>query len=563
MNLDHRQPVSAGTVRLLIVAAASLILLLPTPAGMTPAAHRLVAVAFVMAAFWVSQTIPLAVTSLLPLALFPLLAIRTPDEVSGAYANDTLFLYLGGMLIALGIERWNLHRRIALTLVSAIGVSPRRLVLGFLVTSALLSMWISNTACTLMMLPIASALLRILDETHSSSAGSANDSSGSEKESSRVTSSFLTRIRSVPGRSPTDRFGDDAGQIQACGTVVLLAIAYGASLGGMTTLVGTPTNSAAVGIYYKHMSTAQEISVAQWLLACGPIGAIYLLVVWFVLTRRLRPGGPQDAMMLSELTSRRAALGRASTAERRMFLMFLLTAALWIFRRPLQLGTITVLPGWQDAWQAGFDHLARIWNPDAAPFPSGKSISDTTVAMLLATLLFVVPSGTRDEQGQRVALMDWSTAVRLPWDIILLFGGGFAIAEAFEATGLSEWLGQALHGPLAGQPPWLVIAVVCLLMTFLTELTSNVATVSALTPAIISLAAAIDLDARLLFIPATLAASCAFMLPIATPPNAIVFGSGRISMRQMARYGIVLNLIGVPILTAGTLLIIRHVLQIP
>jgi solute carrier family 13 (sodium-dependent dicarboxylate transporter), member 2/3/5 len=528
------EPQSRIPVRLIqicVVLASGLTLLFPTPEGMTAPAHRLIAVTVLMAGFWMFQVLPMAVTSLFPLALYPLLAIQSPAAVSKSYVNDTLFLYLGGMIIALGIERWDLHRRIALTLVGIVGASPRQLVLGFMLTTAVLSMWISNTACTLMMLPIAVALLKVMEQTTADAA--------------------------LTGSTPSVQRN-----ASALAVAVLLGIAYGASIGGMTTLVGTPTNNAAVGIY-RATAGAAEITVAKWLMACAPIGAFYLAIVWFVLTRSLPKASPEDRLLTAELRRRKTVLGRASPAERRMFGMFVVTAVLWICRRPVQLGSVTVLPGWQDAWGALFDNLSRLWNTTASSFPDGPSISDATVAVLMAILLFLIPSGERDRNGRSVPLMDWATAVRLPWDIILLFGGGFAIAGAFSTTGLSDWLGMALREPLGGQPVWLVIAILCALMTFLTELTSNVATVSTLTPTILALAVALEIDPRLLFIPATLAASCAFMLPIATPPNAIVFGSGRVPIRQMARYGLLLNLIGVPILTFGTLFIIRFVLDIP
>jgi sodium-dependent dicarboxylate transporter 2/3/5 len=517
-----------GRIQLIISLLSVCALLLPRPDGMTAEAQRLIAVTILMAGFWMFQVLPMAVTSLIPLGLYPLLAIQPPDVVSKSYVNDTLFLYLGGMIVALGIERWYLHRRIALTLVGLVGSSPRRLVLGFMLTTAVLSMWISNTACALMMLPIAIALLKIIEE--------------SETGSGAATSTSHAHARlSIP---------------------VLLSIAYGASLGGMTTLVGTPTNNAAVGIY-RDMPGAAEITVAKWLIACAPLGMIYLAIVWFVLTRGLPVTSREDQALDAELRRRKAGLGRATTAERRMFVVFATTALLWFCRKPLQMGSVTLLPGWQDGYAAVFNWLTRYWNPDTALFPTGKAISDSTVVLLAAVALFVIPSGTRDESGQPVPLMNWQTAVRLPWDIILLFGGGFAIASAFGTTGLSAWLGDALRGPLTGQPIWLVIAILCCTMTFLTELTSNVATVTTLTPTLLALAVALEIDPRLLFIPATLAASCAFMLPIATPPNAIVFGSGRVSIREMARYGLFLNLIGVPILTLGTLFIIRYVMAIP
>ena len=525
--VSQRSPIPKGWIQLAIVVVSLLTLLWPTPEGMTAPAHRLIAVTVLMAGFWMFQVLPMAVTSLFPLALFPLLAIQPPAQVSKSYVNDTLFLYLGGMIVALGIERWGLHRRIALTLVGFVGSSPRRLVLGFMLTTALLSMWISNTACALMMLPIAIALLSIIEEADSTAAGGLRTPAASR-----------------------------------LGVPLLLAIAYGASLGGMTTIVGTPTNNAAVGIY-RDSPGATEISVAQWLMACAPLGALYIAIAWFVLTRKLTSSTAEDEALDAELVRRKQQLGRASPAERRIFIVFAATALLWITRQPLQFGEVTLLPGWQECYASLFTWVTQLANPDAVPFPEGKSISDSTVVLVAAIALFLIPSGTRDGFGQRVPLMNWETAVRLPWDIILLFGGGFAIASAFGSTGLSAWLGEALRTPLQGQPVWLVIAILCGMMTFLTELTSNVATVTTLTPTLLALATALGIDPRLLLIPATLAASCAFMLPIATPPNAIVFGSGRVTIRQMAGYGLFLNLIGVPILTLGALFVIRFVMGIP
>lgn len=502
-----------------------LILALPRPEGMRPEAHRLAAVTFLMAGLWVTQAIPLAATSLLPLALFPLLGIQSAADVSKAFINDNVFLYLGGFVIALSIERWNLHRRIALNIVHVVGARPRQLVLGFLLATAGLSMWISNTASTLLMLPIALALLKTMDEERVAAGTDQNDGS-------------LT----VP---------------------LLLSIAYAASIGGLTTIVGTPTNNAAVGIYEK-MPGAVEISVAKWMVACLPIGVIYLAITWLVLTWKLPRRTAHDSATEEQLRRRLTALGTMTTAERRVLAVFITTAVLWILRRPLEFGSLQVLPGWSPflmQWLAWLGHSSV---DGTNVFPDGF-VNDSTVAIVLAVLLFFIPSGQKSMTGRSIPLMNWETATRLPWDIMLLFGGGFALAGAFspDVTNLAGWIGDALEGPLQGRPGWLIIAVTCLLMTFLTEFTSNIATVSTVLPSLLILCGPLGMDPRLLLVPATLATSCAFMLPIATPPNAIIFGSGRIQVRDMVRYGLVLNLVGVPILTAATYLLIQPLMGIP
>ncbi|MFY9256413.1 MAG: SLC13 family permease, partial [Fuerstiella sp.] len=325
-----------------IVLAAITILLMPTPEGMLPEGKRLIAVTILMAGLWVTQAIPLAATSLLPLVLFPVLGIQTAKEVSSSYINDNVFLYLGGFIIALGIERWHLHRRIALNVVRVVGVSPKRLVLGFLLATAGLSMWISNTATTLLMLPIALALLKTLDDEQSRNAAATGADARPD---------LLSKRLAVP---------------------LLLAIAYAASIGGLTTIIGTPTNNQAVGNYRKLFvapvtadmkrdsgdaatvgqrygeegavaenarRSQLDISVAQWMLACVPIGAIYLFVTWFVLTFRLPGSTSHDVTMKAELAKRLRGLGKATFAERMMLAVFVSTAVLWVFRQPLVIGT--------------------------------------------------------------------------------------------------------------------------------------------------------------------------------------------------------------------------------
>lgn len=531
MTLPESLDIESGTgqpVRLPVLAGIVLLSvcfwLVPRPAGMSPEAHRLTAAAVLMAGLWITQAIPMAATSLLPVALFPLLGIQSAKDTARAFMEDSLFLYMGGMLIALGIERWQLHRRLALTIVRLIGVRPRRLVTGFGCATFGLSMWISNTATTMLMLPIVTALLKVLDE-----------GDGTEATTER------------PG--------------QPLAVPLLLVLAWGSTLGGMATPVGSPTNSVAIGIYRQQLPDAPDVYFSDWFLACGPIALAYLVVVLFSLTWRLPSAGVADARLGAELAARMRGLGPMSPAERRMLLIFGGTALLWVFREPLVIGDLQLFTGWQKwyaacaAWCLGEPALQQTLSARGA-------ISDATVAVLMAVLMFVLPSGTGTGRQRSEPLMNWETAVKLPWDMILLFGGGFALASAFESTGLATWLASVLQGPLSAQPPWLAVALICLILVMLTELTSNVATVNAILPALLALAAPLQLDPRMLFIPATLAASAGFMLPVGTPPNAIVFSTGRIPAREMARRGFLLNLAGVPLLTAGTWLLIRPILGI-
>ncbi len=519
----------AAWVLPMLLAVSLLVLLMPTPGGMTPAAHRLVSVAFLMAGLWVTQAVPLAATSLLPLALFPLFGIQTAEETSKAFVEDVLFLYIGGMILALGIERWNLHRRIALHIVSLVGVSPRRMVFGFGVATFGLSMWISNTACTMLMLPIGLAMLKILDD------GDGNDCDAASR-------------RSTPLAVP-----------------LLLMLAYASSLGGMATLVGTPTNSAAIGIYRNQLPDAPEVYFSQWFLACVPISLTYFAAVWYMLVRKLPVASSSDHELAAGLRQRLNSLGPMTKPEFRMLVLFSITAVLWVTREPLKLGSVELFSGWYQKYVYAIEWISvrRGTPPETAQIFAGKRfISDATIAIAMASLLFFLPSGTRDAMQRGVPLMDWKTAHRLPWDMILLFGGGFALASGFKATQLDKWLGVTLQAPLSEVPGWLVIAILCLTLTMLTELTSNVATANAVIPTVLALAAPLDMDPRMLFVPATLACSCSFMLPVGTPPNGIVFSTGRIPLRQMAIEGLWLNLIGIPILTAGTYLLIRPIMGI-
>ncbi len=508
LDLIRRKPIWVGLLGFLVL------LLLPPIAGLSRAQQSLAAVTLLMAMLWITQTLPIAVTSLIPLALFPLLGIEPAANVSKAYIDRNIFLFLGGFIIAMGIEKWGLHQRIALHIVRVLGTTPKRMVLGFMLATAFLSMWISNTASTLLMLPIGLALLKSLstlpldDKTLTPA-----EREQLEQSRQRALNQFIT--------------------------VLLLGIAYSASLGGMTTLVGTPTNLTFIGIWDADYPVAPKISAGQWMFAAIPLGGIYLLATWWYLTWRLPVIPGSENLDRGFFTKRIHQLGPPTKAEWWMLAIFFSTAMLWMFGKPLKFGETTLLTGW------------HAWAEDVF---GAKGLHDSTVAMGMAILLFLVPARV-NEQGETEALMDWNTAKTLPWGILLLIGGGFALAGAFMSTGLSLYLGEQFSHLVANWPIWLLVAATCFLLTFLTELTSNVATVATLVPVLAQTAVALGLDPRLVMIPATLAASCAFMLPIATPPNAIVFGSNRIEMGHMMRYGIVLNLLGVILITAAMFLL--------
>ena len=468
--------------------------LLPVPGELEPAAMRMAAVAALMAVWWITEAIPIPATALLPLPLFPLLGILSARETPLSYADRMIYLFFGGFLIAIAMQKVGLHRRIALHIIRAIGGSLSRLVLGFMVASAFLSLWISNTATTMMMLPIGMAVVLQMAET-----------GGTDMERAKV---FRENF----------------------GLVLMLAIAYSASVGGVGTLVGTPPNIVMAGFVKKLYPEAPEINFLQWMLLGLPFVIIFIPIVWQILIRR---GSPVPLRQLSTfdqqigaeyIESQLLGLGPMRRGEKAVLTVFCLTALGWIFRRPINLGFYTTW-GLSD------------WFP---------MIDDSTVAMVMGCLLFLLPGEKGD--GKRF-LMDWKTAREgMPWGILILFGGGFALAKGMEVTGLALWLGERLEW-LQNVPVWVMILCTCLMLTFLTEITSNTATTTMLIPVLAAAAVAMGTHPFLLMIPATISASCAFMLPVATPPNAIVFGSGWVRIPQMARIGVWLNLIGAVVIT--------------
>ena len=490
-----------GLQRRLIGLAAGLIgfvavLLLPVPEGMGAEAHKTAAVAALMICWWISEAVHIGVTGFVPIALFPLLGIASSREVSAHYANHLIFLFIGGFIIAHAMAAWNLHRRIALTTIARFGSRPRPLVLGFMVTTAALSMWISNTATTMMLLPVAMAVVNQLARS--------------------------AEIRGTPTSPGATRLARDA-----FGCVLLLGIAYSASIGGIGTIVGSPTNVAFLGFAADALPDLPSVGFIQWSTVCLPIVVAFLPLTWLYLCRfggSIPLASIRFASSQSVIRDELAALGPITVPEKRVLAVASLTGLLWIFRAPLELGSFS-LPGWSEL------------------FPVPGDVHDSTVAMAMAVLLFVLPSG-RSEGAGSGRMLDWEGAARsIPWGIVFLIGGGLALAAGISESGLAAWAGSWL-GAMQGMPGWLLVIAICVLVTIMTETTSNVATVLMLSPVIAAMAAEIGVNPYLLLIPMAVTSSFAFTMPVATPPNAIIFSSGWITIPQMFRAGVVLDAIG-------------------
>ncbi len=435
-------------------------------------AYMVLASTIWIAIWWITEVVPIPVTSLLPIILFPLTGALDVQSTAQAYASPIIFLFIGGFILAIAIEKWNLHKRIALLIVSKVGISPSKIILGFMLASASLSMCISNTATTVMMLPLAVA----------------------------VVSQFSTDNK--------DRFAK----------ALMLSIAYAASIGGIATLIGTPTNLILSGVLEKMYHI--EISFASWFLFAFPISIILFIICWIYMVRVAFPLKDwKFSAGIAEINKELKLLGKISYEEKCLLVVFCLTAFAWISRSFL---LSKILPG----------------------------LNDSIIALIAGIVLFIIPA--KDGTSR---LMDWESAVKLPWGIVILFGGGLSLAVGFQASGLSEWIGNQLYG--AGALPLiLLMLIVITLVNFLTEITSNIATASMILPILGSIALAINIHPYALMIGATLAASCAFMLPVATPPNAVVFGSGYIKMKDMIRAGFTLNIISIIVILFFTYLLL-------
>jgi sodium-dependent dicarboxylate transporter 2/3/5 len=461
----------------------------PSPQGMPDAARLAAAVSTLMAVWWLTEAVPVAVTALVPVVAMPLLGIVPAADITAPYASKTNFLFLGGLIIATALERWHLHRRMALHIIRIFGHTLSGLVLGFMAATAAISVWISNAATTMMMLPIAMA----------------------------VTGHFRER---------------DHATAASLGPVLLLAVAYSATIGGMGTIVGTPPNAVFVGMLAQLFPEAPKVGFFQWMMVGIPLVVVMVPLVWLYLVHGASDLGRRHVRVDPHLIDDQLrALGSITVPERRVLVVFVTTALLWMFRRPLDLG-VFVLPGW------------------ASWMPAPAMCDDSTVAIGMALVLFACPAG--DDDGSR--LLDWESAVRLPWGVIVLLGGGFALAHAIRVSGLAEWIG-ALMGWVGAAPALASIFTIALVISFLTEITTNTAITTIMMPILAASAVAGGCDPLLLMLPCTMAASLCFMMPSGTAPNAIVFSGGELTVAYMARTGFLLNL-GAVILVTLTMYVV-------
>ena len=453
------------------------------PFNVNDKAAIVLAVASLMISWWVSEALPMPVVALIPLILFPLLDIAELKTVALSYGDQIIFLFMGGFMLGLAIEKWNLHRRIALGIVKVTGTSGNRIVLGFILATGVISMWISNTATTMMMFPIALSVIHVMKDT-----------------------------------------SDGKGNFKHFSLALMLSIAYASNFGGIATIVGTPPNVAFVGYYEKHFG---NVSFIDWMLLCMPIAIILLLALYFVLTKilfrnHIRSSEPARNYINQEYRS----LGPLSYAEKRVMTVFVCTALLWIFKDPLNAAQGYV------------------------------KLDDTIIALLCAMALFIWPSGAHkntdslnetEEHDFHGGLLEWADTKKMAWGILLLFGGGLALAAQMEKTGLIKQLGEWLSAFAGGG--FMLVLMVTVLTIFISEVMSNIAQVIVFSPVVCSLAVAVNMNPLQLGLAMTLASSCASMMPMGTPPNAIAFASGHIKIKEMMRAGFVMNIVSIILIT--------------
>lgn len=452
----------------------------PHPEGLNRLAWLTAGIAILMTIWWITEAVPIYITGLVPLVAFPLLGLFDLKVVSNSYAHPLVLLFLGGFIIASAMESSGLHKRIALKILSFSGTSPFKILGGFMVTTALLSMWVSNTASTIMMLPIASSVIAIF-----SSQNNVEDKSFA-----------------IP---------------------LLLSIAYSASIGGTATLIGTPTNIMLASILSDTYN--YQISFIDWFIIGFPVAFILIPIVWLFLSKIIFKVSTEKSFALEKTIKKlKKEMGKANTAEKVVAIIFILTASLWIFRKVLN----------------------EVF---------GFNLNDTSIGLLGALLLFIIPTAKNSRA------CNWNTASKIPWGVLFLVGGGIALSRAFKSSGLAEWIGS-FSSYLYGLDIYLLILISVAIIIFLTELNSNTATVATFTPILIIFAIGLEANPLFFVIPTTIAASCAFMLPVATPPNAVIFGSGKVNISNMAKAGISLNLISVFIVTIVSLTILNLVFHL-
>ena len=449
--------------------AASMILA-GAPEGLSQSGWLTASVGVLMAVWWATEAVPIAVTALLPIVVFPLLGIASIQDTTAPYANKVIYLFLGGFIVAFAMQRWNLHRRIALSVLQHVGGNGRSLVGGFMLASAVISMWVMNTSTTMMLLPIAVSIIAVIHRT-------------------------------VDGM-------DDKGK-EDFQYSLLLGVAYGATIGGMATLVGTAPNAMLAAFMQETYGT--EIDFSSWMLVGLPLSAMMLPLAWVVLTRVIfKVDFTTSAEGKAALQKLKDDLGAMAVPEKRVAIVFVLMAMTWVLR------------------------------PLLIKLPGLSALDDSGIAMAGGIALFLIPSGDKKDP----LLLRWSYAERLPWSVLILFGGGLTLAGAVSRTGLAEWLGASLQ-TIGTLPLAAIVIIAATMIIFLTELTSNIATTATFLPVVGAIAIESGFDPIVMTVPVTFAASCAFMLPVATPPNAIVFGSGMLTIPKMARAGMMLNIVGI------------------
>jgi sodium-dependent dicarboxylate transporter 2/3/5 len=449
---------------------AGLMIFAGPPENLSQPGWMTASVGILMAVWWATEAVPIAVTALLPIVVFPLFGIATIQDTTAPYANKVIYLFLGGFIVAFAMQRWNLHRRMALTVLQHVGGNGRSLVGGFMLASAIISMWVMNTSTTMMLLPIAVSIIAVIHKTVDGLDDKAKDN-------------FQYSL--------------------------LLGIAYGATIGGMATLVGTAPNAMFAAFMQETYGT--EIDFSRWMLVGLPLSAMMLPLAWLILTRfAFKVDFKTSDEGKAALRQLKEELGAITVPEKRVATVFVLMAATWVLR-PL----LVTLPGL-------------------------SALDDSGIAMAGGIALFLIPSGEKSDP----LLLRWTYAERLPWSVLILFGGGLTLASAVTRTGLAEWLGSSLQ-TIGALPLFALVIVAATMIIFLTELTSNIATTATFLPVVGAIAIESGYDPIVLAVPVTLAASCAFMLPVATPPNAIVFGSGMLTIPKMVRAGIMLNIVGI------------------
>lgn len=451
-------------------------------------AKLVAAVASLMATWWVFEAVPLAVTSLIPVILFPALGILSSSVTTQQYMNTTIFLFIGGFVIAIAMEKWNLHKRIALSVILLFGRSPSKIIFGFMAATGFMSMWISNTASCLMILPIGLSIIYKV-----------------EKEFGEENSSNFSKA-------------------------LMIAIAYSSTIGGIATLIGTPPNLIFLRMYKINFPNSPLMQFGEWMVFGVPLAVVMMIIAWIVLTKIVFRSDKNLVLNREIIKEEKIKLGKMIHEEKAVMIVFALTSFLWIFRSDLDLGFVKIR-GWSNL------------------FSSAAFIEDSTVAVTMALLLFLIPCSSTGSKHKFI--LDQNDIAKIPWDIVLLFGGGFALAEGFVQSGLSKLLGQEFL-IMKSIPPLALIAIICTIVVFSSELTSNTAQTTVILPVLASLATELGIDPLTIMIPATFSVSLAFMMPVGTPPNAIVFSSQRLKVWDMVKAGFILNIIGIIVVVIFT-----------